>query len=107
MHWFRAKWTEEIHAEWATNLLKQRPDIQLGALLRTQELMNSVIDDCLVTDYEPITQTLLLPDEGDKHVLAAAIHSKSTIIVTANMKDFPTSSIDQHGIEAMTADDFI
>jgi hypothetical protein len=69
--------------------------------------MNSVIDDCLVEDYEFLKATLSLPDEGDKHFLAAAIHSKSTIIVTANIKDFPAAELQKHGIKAMTADDFI
>ncbi|MBU6455404.1 MAG: hypothetical protein KGS72_26775 [Cyanobacteria bacterium REEB67] len=76
-YWFRAKWTEKIHEEWMANLVEMRPDIDPGALHRTRDLMNSVIDDCLVEGYEPLIDGLDLPDAGDKHVLAAAIHSRS------------------------------
>ena len=30
-----------------------------------------------------------LPDEGDRHVLALAVHYEADVIVTWNSKDFP------------------
>jgi hypothetical protein len=37
------------------------------------DLMNKNIRDCLVENYHDIIPTLNLPDENDRHVLAAAI----------------------------------
>ncbi len=48
-----------------------------------------------------------LPDEGDRHVIAAAIKTKADIIVTENLKDFPRKVLAQYGIEAKSSDDFI
>jgi hypothetical protein len=48
-----------------------------------------------------------LPDEGDRHVIAAAIKSKADIIVTENLKDFPRKMLAKYGIEAKSSDEFI
>jgi len=48
-----------------------------------------------------------LPDPDDRHVLAAAIHSSSKIIVTYNLKDFPILETSKFNIKAQHPDDFI
>ncbi len=68
---FRARWTEEIHAEWMRNVLNNRSDLTKEQLTRTKNLMNANVRDCLVTDYESLIETLVLPDLDDRHVLAA------------------------------------
>ena len=88
---FQARWTNEIHQEWIRNVLKNRPDLTLIQLDRTKNLMNSNVRDALITGYEPLIPTLILPDINDRHVLAAAIHGRADFIVTFNLKDFPTS----------------
>lgn len=45
---FKAKWTEDIHAEWIRNLLKNRPDLKASQLEHTRSLMNQSVRDCLV-----------------------------------------------------------
>jgi hypothetical protein len=74
---FKARWTEEIHHEWMRNVLKNRSDLTLEQLTRTKDLMNASVRDSLVTGYEDIIPELQLPDPGDRHVLAAAIHCTS------------------------------
>ena len=37
---FRARWTEEIHAEWVGSVLERRPDLKPEQLRRTRELMD-------------------------------------------------------------------
>ncbi len=103
---FAAKWTERIHDEWITNLLKVRPELK-DKLKRTKGLMNEAVPDCLVTGYEPFIASLELPDANDKHILAAAIRCGAQIIVTFNLKDFPSEILDTYGIEAMHPDVFI
>jgi predicted nucleic acid-binding protein len=45
-----------------------------------------------------------LPDEGDRHVLAAAVAAEATVLCTANTKDFPESVTASLGVETMTSD---
>jgi hypothetical protein len=52
--------------------------------------MNKAVRDCLVTGHEPLTEGLKLPDPDDRHVLAAAIKAGAQVIVTRNLKDFPS-----------------
>jgi len=78
---FSAKWTDQIHDEWITNLLETRPDLE-DKLPRTHELMNQAVPDCLVTGYKSLIENLKLPDADDRHVLAAAIRAGAQAIVT-------------------------
>jgi predicted nucleic acid-binding protein len=102
-----ARWTEEIHEEWMRNVLINRPDIRFEQLSRTKRLMNANVKDCLVQGYETIIQELELPDPGDRHVLAAAIHSNSKFIITFNLRDFPDEALVAYDILAQHPDDFL
>lgn len=104
---FQAKWSNRIHDEWIYNLLKARPDLSKEKLERTRYLMNQYVLDALVEGYEKIEATLHLPDSNDHHVLAAAISSQAKIIVTFNLKDFPTNYLKQYDIVAMHPDHFL
>lgn len=104
---YRAKWTNEIHEEWIASILSNRNDLNRKFLERTRDRMNMSVRDCLVENYEYLIPTLTLPDSDDRHILAAAIHSSSSAIVTFNLKDFPKQAIHQHGIEAQHPDIFI
>lgn len=104
---FRARWTEDIHAEWIRNVLEVRPDLKREQLERTRELMNANVRDCLVDGYQPLITALELPDPDDRHVLAAAIRANASVIVTFNLRDFPSELLAQYGIEAQHPDEFI
>ena len=104
---FAARWTARIHEEWMRNVLRTRPDLTLAALERTRRLMDRHALDALVEGYEELIPTLNLPDADDRHVLAAAIHTGATIIVTWNLKDFPRRALKPYGIEACNPDDFL
>lgn len=69
--------------------------------------MNLHTLDCLVVGYEKIIPTLSLPDPNDHHVLAAAITSSASMIVTYNLKDFPSKIIGKYEIEAQHPDEFV
>jgi predicted nucleic acid-binding protein len=104
---FMAKWTNKIHDEWIKNVLKNRPDLTWKQLERTRNLMNKNALDCLIDDYEHLIFGLNLPDPNDRHVLAAAIHTTASTIVTFNLKDYPAIVLAKYGIEALHPDDFI
>lgn len=70
--------------------------------------MNKAFVEATVTEYESLGNGIgKLPDEGDRHVIAAAIKSKADIIVTENLKDFPKNILAGYDIEAKSADEFI
>lgn len=69
--------------------------------------MNSAVIDCLVNGYEYLTEAISIPDLGDRHVVAAAVHGRCDAIVTFNIKDFPSKQLERYGIEAIHPDDFI
>lgn len=104
---YRAKWTEQIHDEWTRHVLVDRPDIPAEKIARTRELMNAHIRDCLVTGYEFLIEGLDLPDKDGRHVLAAAIASHASVIVTFNLKDFPRDKLEHFSVEAQHPDEFI
>ncbi|MGV8873598.1 MAG: PIN domain-containing protein [Rhodococcus sp. (in: high G+C Gram-positive bacteria)] len=49
----------------------------------------------------------LRTDAKDRHVLAAAIRSDASQIVTANLPDFPPAALDPFEIEAIHPDEFL
>lgn len=102
-----ARWTDEIHDERIRNVLQNRRDIKPEQLQRTRELMNVHVRDCLVTGYESLIPGLKLPDEKDRHVLAAAIKAGASVIVTYNLSDFPEESLAPFGIDAQHPDEFL
>jgi len=103
----RAKWTEQILDEAFGALVRDRPDLNPDKIARTRALLNRAVRDCLVTGYEPITDTLHLPDPDDRHVLAAAIRCHAQLIVTGNLKHFPATHLQPWDIEAKHPDDFL
>lgn len=104
---YRPRWSNLVHEEWMAAVLRNFPDITRQQLERTRELMNLHAQGSLVTGFENRIERLELPDPGDRHVLAAAIHAQASIIVTQNLKDFPRSALTPYGIESQHPDTFI
>jgi hypothetical protein len=104
---FRARWTEDIHNEWITNLKERMPEIPIEDLQRTRGMIDAAVPDCLVRSYRSIAKGLELPDPNDRHVLAAAIKAGAQVIVTFNKRDFPPEILNDFDIEAQHPDDFI
>ena len=94
---FTPLWSARILEEWAraaARLGYGQEDVARGeiALLRAK-WPGSEVD--YPTDLEA---SLYLPDENDSHVLAAAICGQADILLTQNLKDFPTRTLTSHGI---------
>lgn len=102
-----ARWTEEILDERFQSILSRRPDLAADSLLRTRSLMSRAVRDCIVSGYEDRISGLSLPDPNDRHVLAAALEAEASMIITFNIKDFPTSVLAPLEIEAVTPDDLL
>lgn len=104
---YRATWSNAVHEEWISALLRTRGDLTRGRLERTRDLMNAHTRDALVSGFEDLIPVLNLPDPNDRHVLAAAIRAEADIIVTANLKDFPEEPLRQWAIQAQHPDRFL
>lgn len=102
----RARWSRELLKETAGSLAsKLRGDSleDLGRWLRDEI---DLVRDGLVEGYERWTDQIELADPGDVHVVAAAIESGATTIVTSNLRHFPAKALDPFGIAAVSPDDF-
>jgi predicted nucleic acid-binding protein len=104
---YRACWSDMIHDEWTRGVLASRPDLTQDQLSRTRLLMNAHVRDSLVTGFEYLIPTINLPDPNDRHVVAAAIQSGASLIVTFNLKDFPAQALERYNLVAQHPDDFI
>ena len=102
---FTPKWSKHIFDEWiAVMRRKGTPEAIINKRIKIPDL---AFPDALVTNYESLIEGLDLPDEKDKHVLAAAIKTNANIIVTNNLKDFPNDYLSSFGLSAKSADDFL
>ena len=101
------RWTHQIHEEWIAALLEKRPDLTRAKLEKVRALMDFHAVDALVSEFEPLVEELSLPDAGDRHVLAAAIHCGAQTIVTQNLKDFPPRALAPYDLKAQHPDAFL
>ncbi len=93
---YHPRWTDEIHEEWIRNVIENRGasgTVTHEKLEARRDAMIEAIEDSLVEGYEELIPTITLPDEDDRHVVAAAIKSEATLILTINLKDFPQQTL--------------
>ncbi|MCU7725653.1 PIN domain-containing protein [Actinoplanes sp. KI2] len=103
----QAKWTDDILDEMFSALRRQRPDLDAARLDRTRSLMGTAVRDWKVSGYADLIETVKLPDPDDRHVLAAAIKARAQVIVTANLRDFPTADLHNWDIDPKSPDEFV
>ncbi len=102
---FTPKWSNNIFDEWK-RVMKQK-GIKEEEIKKRVDMANLAFPDAFVFNYEPLIETLTLPDINDRHVMAAAIKTNANVIVTNNLKDFPDKYLATFGLSAKSADDFI
>lgn len=101
---FTPKWSNNIFDEWIT--VMKRKGVDETESFRRARKLNQAFPDALVENYEPLIETLSLPDSDDRHVLAAAIKTNANLIITNNIKDFPVEYLASFGLKAKKPDDF-
>jgi hypothetical protein len=84
------RWSDRVHDEWTRNLLLNRPGLTSDQLARTRRHMEAAVPDARVEGYEALIPELVLPDQGDRHVLAATLHAGAALL-TFNLRDFPAA----------------
>ena len=103
---FEAKWSADIHDEWI-RARQKRYNIDTAVSQKRRAVMDEKFPQALVTGYEGLIDSLTLTDRKDRHVVAAAITSGASAIVTTNLKHFPEEELSRYNIAAINQDDFI
>jgi predicted nucleic acid-binding protein len=104
---YRAHWTAEILEEARRNVIAERPDLDPSAVKRRFEAMKAAMPEAML-DPPPRNIVASMPnDEGDRHVLAAAVMARAEVIVTENISDFSPQACSPFGVEAQTLDQFL
>lgn len=102
---FRPVWSDDILRELRDALAEvvEMTDAQWRHLATE---MQRAFPDATAVNYQHLIP-VLANDEGDRHVLAAAIVSKANAIVTSDRNGFPAPACDPYGIEVLSPDDFL
>ena len=100
-------WSSEILDELVDSLIATGKTTEEKALRRVS-YMNEAFLDAQVHNWELLVDSIHgIPDPKDRHVVAAAIEGNASAIVTNNLKDFPKESLSQHGLHAVSCDNFL
>ncbi|NOE36069.1 PIN domain-containing protein [Ruegeria sp. HKCCD7318] len=107
---YRVRWSNKIMDETERTIVKllQRKEIaepDKGAK-RQRSNMCRAFEEAMVEDFEVLEPSLDGINEKDRHVLAAAIKTCVSVIVTDNLKDFPPEYCAPFDIEPLSADSF-
>ena len=104
---YRPLWSDRILEETIRALETIHPDMKESRAARHRAaVMNEAFDDACVEGWEELLSAISLPDENDRHVVAAAIQGRADLIVTANLKDFPTDVLGRFNLEVQHPDEF-
>lgn len=101
---YRPRWSAQILIE-----LKRGLEKRIGDPKKAEShcrAINEAFPEALVEISESAQERLTLPDDDDRHVLAAAIKARAAQIVTDNLTDFPVSTLAAYEIEAVSSDHF-
>jgi hypothetical protein len=104
---FHPIWSDIIHEKWMTNVLVNRPDLTRAQLEAARSAMERAFPTAAVSGFESLIPAVNLPDPDDRHVLAAALHAGADLIITVNLKDFPTAALSPYSIVAAHPDPFV
>jgi hypothetical protein len=103
---FRVLWTDEILEEMRRNIVQNHPELVPERLDRTIDLMNQAFEDAAVADYQGLVDAMT-NHVDDRHVVAAAVRGRADVIVTDNLKHFPSEACDPYGIDVQSVDEFL
>lgn len=101
----RVHFSKEI-IDGATRNLADKGRMTEAKALRFQAMLKTHFPEAMVEVPQELVAAMT-NHPGDHHVVAAAIIAKADIIVTTNLKHFPTESLAPFGIKAQHADIFL
>lgn len=109
---FRIRWSSRILDETQRAIesiltARGQPDAAKQAALQRRR-MEAAFEEAVVIGSEAFLGDCEgLPDPGDAHVVAAALQTRASVIVTDNMKHFPDAVLGRLSLYARTTDAFV
>lgn len=104
---YRPLWSCRVLDEVVDAIEAIHPDLASGSARSRTNAMQASFEDACVTDWEDLVAGISLPDPDDRHVVAAALQGRADMIVTANLRDFPTEVLEPLGLEVQHPDEFL
>jgi hypothetical protein len=97
---YQPRWSQDIVDELFRHL-----DARIGAERARSivDAMNRRFAVAAVADYAPLIASLTISPK-DRHVLAAAIAGRASVIVTRNLRDFPPTELEPYEVDVRTPD---
>ena len=110
---FRALWSTGVETELKRVITKlhnsagKDPDETSAYITRLLVNMNKALPDARVTGYEWMEGSIRgIPDADDRHIVAAAAQGQASVIVTFNIRDFPSEAL-PGALFSQSPDDFL
>jgi predicted nucleic acid-binding protein len=103
---FHALWSSETLVELRRTLKKfGRSQLQIDR--RLQRMEATFPEACVHVSDALLSNIPEIPDPGDRHVIAAAVAGRADVIVTFNLRHFPSSILGAKGIAVRSPDVFL
>lgn len=100
---FTPLFSDRILEEWARAAARNAPETEPTARAEIA-LLKARWPGASITPPPGAEDLLSLPDDGDLHVLAAALAGNAEGIVTLNLRDFPYRTLSRHGLRVESPD---
>jgi predicted nucleic acid-binding protein len=102
---FEARWSDLILEEVRRTLVNDR-FTDAGRATRLIATMTSRFPDARVDNFDHLIEEMT-NHPGDRHVLAVAVATGASVIVTDNLRHFRVNDLAPHAIEAQSVDQFL
>jgi hypothetical protein len=100
------RWSPDIVEE-VTRTLTLEFHLDPARVGRRIEHMRAAFPDAEVVGYRDLVPAMPVPDQGDRHVVAAALVGHAQLIVTSNVRHFPREALEPLGLDVQDPDQFL
>lgn len=104
---FRARWSHDVLQDWRSDFATRHPSVAATVLQQQCDAMNEEARDALVEGHHVFLPIFSALDTRARHVIAAAIHSRSDVIVTTEDARYPEHILKHHFLDKQHPDEFI